>query len=70
VDGDHPLSQHFPPSQAQLPRDRAEVVRDFQQSALSVGDRLIVELLLDLREMIAECAWRLSEIEANTRHEG
>lgn len=56
-------SASLPPHESPLPRERSEIEADISAST----DRdfmLFMEVLLDIRDLQAECAWRLSEISA------
>lgn len=68
MSGSKEPSQALPPHQAALPRSRAAIANE-SDTAIAQGDdptatllRLHLEVLLDLRDLVSECAWRLSDI--------
>ena len=63
-------SSALPPPDAPLPRSRGEILANFSSASgaealttnvFETQQRLILEVLLDIRDLQAECAWRLSD---------
>lgn len=62
------FSAELPPHRARSPRSREtieDVYRAIPLSTSGSNERwdVAVEVLLDIRELVAECAWRLSDIQ-------
>lgn len=56
------VSSGLPPDGSRPLRSRDSIEASFEAGVPFA--RIALELLLDLRDLVAECAWRLSEIEA------
>jgi hypothetical protein len=56
------VSSGLPPDESRPLRSRNSIEASFEAGVPFA--QIALELLLDLRDLVAECAWRLSEIEA------
>lgn len=63
----HAFSAHVKPAAAPVPRERAQIQCAATTAAMQSDDRALallqMEVLLDIRDLLGECAVRLSTIE-------
>jgi hypothetical protein len=55
------------PSDAPAPRSRHDIMREWMRAGEHARDGLLLEVLCDIRDLVGECAIRLSDLEAQSR---
>jgi hypothetical protein len=55
------------PSDAPAPRSRHDITLEWMRTGGRMRDGLLLEVLCDIRDLVVECAIRLSDLEAQSR---